>query len=82
MIRTSRRKSKGALTVIIIILVGVVLGYSVLNSSIVTTSSTPIVDGQIDTSRYVKLSMLLIGPSSTEAIMDYKDIIARLNKEL
>lgn len=82
MIRTSRRKSKGALTVIIIILVGVVLGYSVLNSSIGTTSSTPIVDGQIDTSIYVKLSMLLIGPSSTEAIMDYKDIIARLNKEL
>lgn len=79
--RTSRRKGNGVLT-IIIILIGILIGYGVLNKSIITSSSTPIVDGEIDTSRYVKLSMLLVGPSSTEAIMDYKDSIAGLNNKL
>lgn len=79
--RTSRRKGNGVLT-IIIILVGILIGYGVLNKSIITSSSTPIVDGEIDTSRYVKLSMLLAGPPSTEAIMAYKDSIAQLNNKL
>ena len=48
--RTSRRKGNGVLT-IIIILVGILIGYGVLNKSIITSSSTPIVDGEIDTSR-------------------------------
>jgi len=80
--RTYRRKANGVLTVIIVILIGIILGYSILKSSIATSSSTPIVDGEIDTSRYVKLSMLLAGPSSTEAIMEYKDNIAQLNNKL
>lgn len=81
---TSKRKGRkvGRLIILFIILITIQIGFGLLKNSIATLSSTPIVDGEIDTSRYVKLSMLLVGPSSTEVIMDYRDSIAGLNNKL
>lgn len=75
-VSVSKRKIYGAiisLTLLLSILIG---------CSIVSSNSTPVVDGVIDTSRYVKLDMLLIGPSSTEEIMGYQDIIEKMNGDL
>ena len=76
--KTSRKKGCGVLSVFIMLIV-MFVGCSVLKSSLFSSSTTPVVEGQIDTSRYVKLSMFLAGPSSEEAIMDYKDTVAQLN---
>ncbi|MFY9177472.1 MAG: ABC transporter substrate-binding protein [Caldicoprobacterales bacterium] len=79
--KTSRKKGCGVLSVFIMLIV-MFVGCSVLKSSLFSSSTTPVVEGQIDTSRYVKLSMFLAGPSSEEAIMDYKDTVAQLNAKL
>lgn len=65
-----------------IILICILIMGTLLGCSIITSNSTPLLDGVIDTSRYVKLSMCLIGPSSTEAIMNYEDIVGELNTSL
>jgi hypothetical protein len=52
---------------------------SLLGCSIITSNRTPVVDGVIDTSKYVKLSMYLIGPPSGDSTMDYQSIVEELN---
>ena len=81
--RTSvtKRKGRGGITLGLIV-IGLLLVFGILISNILPSNSTPVVNGEIDTSRYVKLSMFLIGPSSTEAIIGYQDMVAQLNGDL
>ena len=55
---------------------------SLLGCSIITSNRTPVVDGVIDTSKYVKLSMYLIGPPSGDSTMDYQSIVEELNESI
>ncbi len=66
----------------LIITVLILLLSTLLGCSFIAVNSTPVVDGQPDTSKYVKLSMLLMGPSSTEAIEGYRYMVEELNNNV
>jgi len=60
----------------------VLLTGTLLGCSIFTSNYTPVVDGVIDTSKHVRLSMYLIGPPSSEPAMDYQGIVEELNESI
>ncbi|NLJ40058.1 MAG: extracellular solute-binding protein [Clostridiales bacterium] len=72
------RKHKNILGIIIFIILTVIL----FGCGATPSSTTPIVEGVPDTSKYVKLAMVLAAPASEDTIMGYSDTVKELNLSL
>lgn len=74
--RSSWIKGLGV-SISLMVLMGTLLGCSIFSSN-----STPLVDGVIDTSKHIKLSMYLMGPPSAEPAWDFQGVVDELNDNI